>query len=111
MANLDDIDNKVRCNFKAYMSKSSKNHRTQIHKLTKNTMSANNVKRVVLSFRSRHFLLFSFIPKGYRSAAFYGDKNKIRVLQVDIISGSLRSTKKQNQIKEKQNGCSKTLLY
>ena len=111
MANLDDIDNKVRCNFKAYMSKSSKNHRTQIHKLTTNTMPANNVKRVVLSFRSRHFLLFSFIPKGYRSAAFYGDKNKIRVLQVDIISGSLRSTKKQNQIKEKQNGCSKTLLY
>ena len=64
MANLDDIDNKVRCSFEAYMSKSSKNHRTQIHKLTTNAMSANNVKRVVLSFRSRHFLLFSFIPRG-----------------------------------------------
>ena len=86
MENLDDIDNKVRCSFEAYMSKSSKNHRTQIHKLTTNAMSANNVKRVVLSFRSRHFLLFSFIPKGYRLAAFYGDKNKIRISQVDIIS-------------------------
>lgn len=111
MANLDDIGNKVRCRFEAYMSKSSKNHRTQIHRLTTNTMSTNNVKRVVLSFRSRHFLLFSFIPKGYRLAAFYGDKNEIRVSQVDIISGSLRSTKKQNQIKEKQNACSNTLLY
>lgn len=95
MANLDDIDNKGRCSFEAYMSKSSKIHRTQRHKLTTNTLSANNVKRVVLSFRSRHFLLFRFIPKGYRFVAFYGDKNKTRVSQVDIFSDSLRSTKKQ----------------
>ena len=64
MANLDDIGNKVRCRFEAYMSKSSKNHRTQIHKLTTNTMSTNNVKRVVLSFRSRHFLIIQFHSKG-----------------------------------------------
>lgn len=95
MANLDDIDNKGRCSFEAYTSKSSKIHRTQIHKLTTNTTSANNVKRVVLSFPSRHFLLSSFIPKGYRLVAFYDDKKKIRVSQVDIISDSLRSTKKQ----------------
>lgn len=91
------------------MSKSSKNHRTQIHKLTTNAMSANNVKRVVLPFRSRDFLLFSFIPKGYCLAAFYGDKNKIRVSQVDIISflalwGVLKNKK---QIKENKMGALK----
>ena len=70
-------------------------------------MSANNVNRVVLSFRSLHFLLFRFIPKEYRLVAFYGDKNRIRVSQVDIISDSLRSTKNKKQIKENKMGALK----